>query len=78
MQIGFNLPNSGPLSAVPSGLEIHNIEMNPGQGGKLEHEQYDRKKLMQAEGCNGAWPTEKETVPALRCHGTPQHLTRIR
>jgi ribosomal protein L2 len=24
-----------PLSAIPSGLEIHNIEMNPGQGGKL-------------------------------------------
>jgi large subunit ribosomal protein L2 len=27
--------NSLPLSNVPGGLEIHNIEMNPGQGGKL-------------------------------------------
>ncbi len=27
--------NAMPLSNVPSGLEIHNIEMNPGQGGKL-------------------------------------------
>ncbi len=27
--------NCMPLSAIPSGLEIHNIEMNPGQGGKL-------------------------------------------
>jgi large subunit ribosomal protein L2 len=27
--------NAMPLSSVPSGLEIHNIEMNPGQGGKL-------------------------------------------
>jgi len=27
--------NCMPLSNVPTGLEIHNIEMNPGQGGKL-------------------------------------------
>jgi large subunit ribosomal protein L2 len=27
--------NTMPLSAIPGGLEIHNIEMNPGQGGKL-------------------------------------------
>jgi large subunit ribosomal protein L2 len=27
--------NAMPLANVPSGIEIHNIEMNPGQGGKL-------------------------------------------
>jgi large subunit ribosomal protein L2 len=27
--------NCLPLANVPGGLEIHNIEMNPGQGGKL-------------------------------------------
>ena len=27
--------NAMPLSAIPGGLEIHNIELNPGQGGKL-------------------------------------------
>ncbi|HEY7116091.1 MAG TPA: 50S ribosomal protein L2 [Tepidisphaeraceae bacterium] len=27
--------NAMPLAHVPAGLEIHNIEMNPGQGGKL-------------------------------------------
>lgn len=27
--------NCMPLTNIPSGLEIHNIEMNPGQGGKL-------------------------------------------
>jgi large subunit ribosomal protein L2 len=30
-----DLGNCMPLSAIPAGLEIHNIEMNPGQGGKL-------------------------------------------
>ena len=36
---GTNAPpeigNCMPLANVPSGMEIHNIEMNPGQGGKL-------------------------------------------
>src|SRR5687767_2570394 len=27
--------NCLPLANIPSGLEVHNIEMNPGQGGKL-------------------------------------------
>ncbi|WP_428937115.1 50S ribosomal protein L2 [Fontivita pretiosa] len=27
--------NAMPLANIPSGLEIHNIELNPGQGGKL-------------------------------------------
>ncbi len=29
------LGNCLPLANIPTGLEIHNIEMNPGQGGKL-------------------------------------------
>jgi len=27
--------NCMPLANIPTGLEIHNVEMNPGQGGKL-------------------------------------------
>jgi large subunit ribosomal protein L2 len=27
--------NCMPLANIPAGLEIHNVEMNPGQGGKL-------------------------------------------
>jgi len=30
-----DLGNCMPLANIPSGIEIHNIEMNPGQGGKL-------------------------------------------
>src|SRR3954466_8867304 len=30
-----NVGNCLPLANIPAGLEIHNIEMNPGQGGKL-------------------------------------------
>jgi large subunit ribosomal protein L2 len=39
VQSGQSVPpeigNTMPLSAIPGGLEIHNIELNPGQGGKL-------------------------------------------
>ncbi len=30
-----DLGNCMPLSDIPAGLEVHNVEMNPGQGGKL-------------------------------------------
>src|SRR3954452_1263585 len=30
-----DLGNCIPLANIPSGLEIHNIELNPGQGGKM-------------------------------------------
>jgi len=30
-----DLGNCMPLANIPTGLEIHNIEMNPGQGGKM-------------------------------------------
>src|SRR5215212_8913943 len=30
-----DLGNCVPLANIPGGLEVHNIEMNPGQGGKL-------------------------------------------
>jgi large subunit ribosomal protein L2 len=30
-----DIGNCMPLANIPSGLEVHNIEMNPGQGGKM-------------------------------------------
>src|SRR6266478_283339 len=30
-----DLGNCLPLANIPGGLEVHNVEMNPGQGGKL-------------------------------------------
>jgi len=34
-EAGPEIGNAMPLSNIPAGLEIHNVEMNPGQGGKL-------------------------------------------
>ena len=42
--------NCMPLSAIPGGLEIHNIEMNPGQGGKLVRSAGGVARLSAKEG----------------------------
>ena len=42
--------NCMPLSAIPSGMEIHNIEMNPGQGGKIVRSAGSSARLAAKEG----------------------------
>jgi large subunit ribosomal protein L2 len=42
--------NCMPLSAIPGGLEVHNIEMNPGQGGKLVRSAGGVARLSAKEG----------------------------
>ncbi len=42
--------NAMPLANVPAGLEVHNIEMNPGQGGKLVRSAGGVARLSAKEG----------------------------
>jgi large subunit ribosomal protein L2 len=42
--------NAMPLSGIPVGVEIHNIEMNPGQGGKFVRSAGGVARLMAKEG----------------------------
>ena len=44
------LGNCLPLANIPGGLEIHNIEMNPGQGGKLVRSAGGVARLSAKEG----------------------------
>ncbi len=44
------LGNCMPLANVPAGLEVHNIEMNPGQGGKLVRSAGGVARLSAKEG----------------------------
>ena len=44
------LGNCMPLSAIPGGLEVHNVEMNPGQGGKLVRSAGGVARLSAKEG----------------------------
>lgn len=42
--------NAMPLASIPVGVEVHNIEMNPGQGGKLVRSAGGVARLMAKEG----------------------------
>jgi len=44
------LGNAMPLANIPGGLEVHNIEMNPGQGGKLVRSAGGVARLSAKEG----------------------------
>src|SRR4051812_41721200 len=44
------LGNCIPLANIPGGLEVHNIEMNPGQGGKLVRSAGGVARLSAKEG----------------------------
>ena len=45
-----DLGNCLPLGEIPLGTEIHNIEMNPGQGGKMVRSAGAHAQLMSREG----------------------------
>jgi large subunit ribosomal protein L2 len=42
--------NAMPLEAIPSGLEVHNIEMTAGQGGKLVRVAGSAARIIAKEG----------------------------
>ena len=42
--------NCMPLRSIPVGLDVHNIEMNPGQGGKLVRSAGNGARLLAREG----------------------------
>jgi len=44
------LGNTIPLANIPGGLEVHNIELNPGQGGKLVRSAGGVARLSAKEG----------------------------
>ena len=45
------LGNALPISAIPLGLTLHNVEMEPGRGGKIARGAGGSARLMSREGC---------------------------
>jgi len=46
----FEVGNALPLINIPGGMDIHNVEMNPGQGGKLVRSAGSVAKVSAKEG----------------------------
>jgi large subunit ribosomal protein L2 len=50
LEVEIKIGNAMPLSSIPVGVDIHNVEMIPGQGGKLVRTAGGVARLMAKEG----------------------------
>ncbi len=73
------LGNCLPLTNIPTGLTIHNIEMTPGQGGKLVRTAGGSAKLMAKEGkwAHLLLPSGETRMVDARCRATVGQLGNL-
>ena len=71
--------NCMPLASIPPGLEIHNIEMNPGQGGKMVRSAGGVARLAAKEGKKAALilPSGEMRMVDIRCRATIGQLGNL-
>ena len=64
--------NAMPISSIPVGTLIHNIELNPGQGGKLVRTAGQSAQLMAKEGkyAHVRLPSGEMRLVLARCRAT--------
>ena len=64
--------NAMPISNIPVGTMIHNIELNPGQGGKLVRSAGQEAQLMAKEGAYAhvSLPSGEMRLISIRCRAT--------
>ena len=64
--------NAMPLENIPAGLNIHNVEMNPGQGGKLARSAGGSARLSAKEGeyCVITLPSGEVRRVKSKCRAT--------
>ena len=71
--------NCLPLSGIPLGLEVHNIEMNPGQGGKLVRSAGGVARLAAREGDRATLilPSGEMRMVNVQCRATIGQLGNV-
>jgi large subunit ribosomal protein L2 len=64
--------NAMPIANIPVGTMIHNIELNPGQGGKLVRSAGQEAQLMAKEGAYAhvRLPSGEMRLVAVKCRAT--------
>jgi large subunit ribosomal protein L2 len=69
--------NAMPLETIPSGLEVHNIEMNAGQGGKLVRVAGAAARIVAKEGdwVTLAMPSGEMRMVRKECRATIGRLS---
>ena len=71
-QVEPKVGNCMPLATIPAGLDIHNIEMNPGQGGKIVRSAGASARLAAKDGkwAHLVLPSGEMRMVALACRAT--------
>jgi len=71
--------NCLPLSRIPTGLTVHNIEMRPGQGGKLVRAAGGAARLSAKEGTHAVLilPSGEMRMVDVRCRATIGQLGNL-
>jgi len=71
--------NCMPLSRIPTGLEVHNIEMNPGQGGKMVRSAGGAARLAARDGkmAHLILPSGEMRMVNARCRATIGRLGNL-
>ena len=64
--------NCMPLAAIPPGLEVHNVEMTPGQGGKMVRSAGAVARLAAKDGARATLilPSGEMRMVDIRCRAT--------
>ena len=71
--------NCMPLANIPLGLEVHNIEMKPGEGGKMVRTAGGSARLMAREGVNAhiVLPSGETRMVNAKCRATIGQLGNL-
>jgi len=70
--VDIKVGNSMPIENIPVGTLIHNIELNPGQGGKLVRSAGQEAQLMAKEGAYAhvRLPSGEMRLVSINCRAT--------
>ena len=71
-KVDIKVGNAMPISSIPVGTMIHNIELHPGQGGKLVRSAGQEAQLMAKEGeyAHVRLPSGEMRLVLARCRAT--------
>ena len=71
-KVDIKVGNAMPIASIPVGTMIHNIELNPGQGGKLVRSAGQEAQLMAKEGeyAHVRLPSGEMRLVLARCRAT--------
>ncbi len=71
-KVEIRIGNCMPLRSIPQGVMVHNIELEPGQGGKIARAAGSYAQIMAKEGqmAHLVMPSGEVRIVRLACRGT--------